>query len=91
MAINRNYFQNIAKEINDVYQASRRTDEMSQTSGPGTDARASALFALEQKQAGQFWGALLQGRRYNESGKQVTAPKRNVGKTMPMKKMPPKK
>jgi hypothetical protein len=71
MANNRNYFQNIAKEINDVYQASRRTTEMSQTSGPGTDARANALRVLQDKQTGQLFGAVLQGRRYDSKGKQI--------------------
>jgi hypothetical protein len=71
MANNRNYFQNIAKEINDVYQASRRTTEMSQTSGPGTDARANALRVLQDKQTGQLFGAVLQGRRYDAKGKQI--------------------
>jgi very-short-patch-repair endonuclease len=67
-----NYFQNIAKEINDVYQASRRTQEMSNTSGPGTDSAATALRKKQTKQEGQLWGALLQGRRYdNKTGKQI--------------------
>jgi hypothetical protein len=71
MPKNRNYFENIAKEINDVYQASRRTTEMSNTSGPGTDSAATALRAKQTKQEGQLWGAILQGRRYNSKGKQV--------------------
>tara|TARA_R110000868_G_scaffold395843_1_gene667804 strand:- start:3683 stop:3907 length:225 start_codon:yes stop_codon:yes gene_type:complete len=66
-----NYFQNIAKEINDVYQAGRLTRDMSQTSGPGTDARANALRVLQDKQTGQLFGAVLQGRRYNSKGKQI--------------------
>lgn len=34
----------------------------------------------EAKQAGQAWGALLQGRRYDESGKQIKPLRRKVGK-----------
>ena len=72
-----NYFQNIAKEINDVYQASRRTQEMSNTSGPGTDSAANALRKKQTKQEGQLWGAVLQGRRYdNKTGKQIKAKKK---------------
>lgn len=71
MPKNRNYFENIAKEINDVYQANRRTTEMSHTSGPGTDEMANKLAGIERRQAGQLVGAILQGRRYNSKGKQV--------------------
>ncbi len=71
MPKNRNYFENIAKEINDVYQANRRTTEMSGTSGPGTDTMANKLAGIERRQVGQLVGAILQGRRYNSKGKQV--------------------
>jgi hypothetical protein len=77
MAKKRNYFENIAKEINDVYQAGRRTQEMANTSGPGTDTEANRLRRKQTKQEGQFWGALLQGRRYdNKTGKQIKAKKK---------------
>jgi hypothetical protein len=77
MAKKLNYFENIAKEINDVYQANRRTQEMSNTSGPGTDSAATALRAKQTKQEGQLFGAILQGRRYdNKTGKQVQAKKK---------------
>ena len=66
-----NYFENIAKEINDVYQANRRTTEMSQTSGPGTDAMANKLAGIERRQVGQLVGAILKGARYNSKGKRV--------------------
>jgi hypothetical protein len=71
MPKNRNYFENIAKEINDVYQANRRTSEMSNTSGPGTDTAANVLRGKQTKQEGQLWGAILQGRRYKDNGKQI--------------------
>ena len=68
---NRNYFQNIADEINDVYQAHNRRVEMSNTSGPGTDAMANKLAGIERRQAGQLVGAILKGARYNSKGKRV--------------------
>jgi len=71
MPKNRNYFENIAKEINDVYQANRRTTEMSNTSGPGTDEMANKLAGIERRQAGQLVGAILKGARYNSKGKRV--------------------
>ena len=71
MAKNRNYFENIAKEINDVYQANRRTTEMSQKPGPGTDAEASRLDGIERRQVGQLVGAILMGARYNSKGKRI--------------------
>jgi hypothetical protein len=48
-----NYFENIAKEINDVYQAGRRRTEMSQTPGPGTDEMANKLAGIARRQKGQ--------------------------------------
>lgn len=66
-----NYFENIAKEINDVYQANRRTTEMSQTPGPGTDAMANKLAGIERRQAGQLVGAILKGARYDKKGRRT--------------------
>jgi hypothetical protein len=66
-----NYFENIAKEINDVYQANRRTVEMSQTSGPGTDEMANKLAGIARRQGGQLAGAVFKGAQYNSKGKRV--------------------
>lgn len=71
MAQKRNYFENVAKEINDVYQAYRRTAEMSNTPGPGTDAMANKLAGIERRQAGQLVGAVLMGARYDAKGKRI--------------------
>jgi hypothetical protein len=71
MAKKPNYFQNVANEVNQSIQAYRATLEMSNTSGPGTDAKANALRVLEDKQNGQLAGAILQGRRYDAKGKQI--------------------
>jgi very-short-patch-repair endonuclease len=50
---------------------------MSNTSGPGTDSAANALRKKQTKQEGQLWGAVLQGRRYdNKTGKQIKAKKK---------------
>lgn len=66
-----NYFQNVANEINDVYQAYRRRTEASQKSGPGTDAEANRLAGIERRQAGQLAGAVLMGARYDSKGRRV--------------------
>lgn len=71
MAKKPNYFQNVAKEINESMQAYRATDRMSSTPGQGTDARANVLRQMEDKQFGQLVGAIVRGRRYDSKGKQV--------------------
>jgi hypothetical protein len=71
MPKNRNYFENIAKEINDVYQANRRTTEMSNTSGPGTDAMANTLAGIARRQAGQLVGAVVKGAKYDSKGRRT--------------------
>jgi hypothetical protein len=71
MPKNRNYFENIAKEINDVYQANRRTSEMSNTSGPGTDAMANTLAGIARRQAGQLVGAVVKGAKYDSKGRRT--------------------
>lgn len=76
MAKKPNYFENIAKEINDVYQAHQRRVEMSNTPGPGTDEMANKLAGIERRQIGQFVGSLVQGRRYDKTGKQIKAKKK---------------
>ena len=72
-----NYIGNIVKEYK----------QWNNTMGGPTRAGEKQQAA----EAGQFWGAVLQGRRYSEGGKQITPPKRNVGKVTPVKKAPPKK
>lgn len=71
MAQKRNYFQNVAKEINDVYQSYQRQIQMSNTPGPGTDAQANKLAGITRRQGGQLVGAVLMGARYNSKGKRV--------------------
>lgn len=71
MANRPNYFQNVANEINDVYQAYRSRVEMSNTVGPGTDAKANKLAKKQDKEVGQLVGSILKGARYNARGKRV--------------------
>ena len=66
-----NYLQNFANEINDAYQSYRDQIQVSNTPGPGTDAKANALAAKTRKEVGQVLGAALQGRRYDTKGKQI--------------------
>jgi hypothetical protein len=60
MPKNRNYFENIAKEINDVYQANRRTSEM-----------ANTLAGIARRQAGQLVGAVVKGAKYDSKGRRT--------------------
>jgi hypothetical protein len=71
MAKNKNYFENVASEINDVYQAYKRRVEMQNTPGPGTDSMANKLRGIEDRQVGQLAMAVLQGRRYDNKGRQI--------------------
>jgi hypothetical protein len=77
MAKRVSYLDNLMKELGQSARAYRATGEMSQKSGPGTDTRANMLRRKEEKQFGQFLGAALQGRRYDDkTGKQIKAKKK---------------
>lgn len=66
------YTSNLLKEAKQGLRAWNATLEMSQKVGPGTDAAANRLAKKETKAQGQFLGALLQGRRYDDkTGKQI--------------------
>ena len=81
MAKNMSYFDNLKKELKQNFKATQATQEMSNTSGPGTDAKANALRKKQDKEFGQLFGALLQGRRYDDkTGKQIKAPTRAMVK-----------
>ena len=72
MKRNMSYLENLMKEAKQSFRAYQATGEASQKSGPGTDERANMLRRKEDKQVGQFIGALVQGRRYDDkTGKQV--------------------
>jgi hypothetical protein len=64
------YVKNVGKEARDVVRTYRAVDEMANTPGPGTDARASQLRGYLDKQFGQLGGAII-GRKYNKKGKRI--------------------
>jgi hypothetical protein len=71
------YLDNLKKELGQAARAYQATGEMSQKPGPGTDARANRLRRKEDKAFGQLFGAVLQGRRYDDkTGKQIKAKKK---------------
>lgn len=71
------YLDNLQKELKQFGSAYKKTSEASQQVGPGTDTRASMLRRKQDKQMGQLFGALLQGRRYDDkTNKQVKAKKK---------------
>ncbi len=65
------YIGNIGKEIKDFARTYNAALEMGNTVGPGTDARASKLRGYQNKQMGQVFGAIFQGRRYDKKGNQI--------------------
>jgi len=58
------YVKNVGKEAKDFGKAYQATTEASNKIGPGTDAYANKMRKKQDQQMGQFFGALLQGRRY---------------------------
>jgi hypothetical protein len=73
----KNYAQNLGKEVKQFGSAWLKTWQASGEVGPGTDARASSLSKKQDKAMGQFFGAALQGRRYDDkTGKQIKAKKK---------------
>lgn len=64
------YVKNVGKEARDVVRTYKALDEMSNTPGPGTDAKANQLRGYVDKQLGQLGGAII-GRKYNKKGKRI--------------------
>lgn len=58
------YGKNLFKEAKDFGRAYTAASDAVNAVGPGTDARANRLSNKQDKEMGQFFGALLQGRRY---------------------------
>lgn len=72
MAKKTTYLGNIVKETKQFASAWAKTSNASNQVGPGTDARANRLKAKEDKALGQLFGAIAQGRRYDDkTGKQI--------------------
>ena len=77
MAKKISYLDNLKKEIGQSFRAYQATGEMSQKSGPGTDARANMLRRKEQKQFGHLFGAAVMGARYDDkTGKRISGKKK---------------
>ena len=71
------YLDNLQKELGQYGSAYKKTNQKSNEVGPGTDSEASRLRKKQDAQMGQFFGALLQGRRYNDkTGKQIKVKKK---------------
>ena len=71
------YLDNLQKELGQFGSAYKRTTQKSNEVGPGTDSEASRLRKKQDAQMGQLFGALFQGRRYNDkTGKQIKAKKK---------------
>jgi hypothetical protein len=66
------YFGNAAKEVGEFGSAWKKAFNASADVRPGANARARAANANQDAQMGQALGAILQGRRYTDSGKQIT-------------------
>jgi hypothetical protein len=71
------YLENLMKEAKQSAKAWKKATDASGDIMPGADARAAAANAAYDSQKGQFIGALVQGRRYEDkTGKQVKAKKK---------------
>ena len=67
----RNYLSNAVKEVKEYGKAYKKADKASLSVTPGANARARAANKNEKAQMGQALGAVLQGRRYTNTGKQI--------------------
>jgi hypothetical protein len=65
------YLGNVGKEFSDLVKTYSALTEMSNKSGPGTDAEANRLRSQQDKDLGQLAGAILKGRRYDTKGNQI--------------------
>lgn len=65
------YVKNLKKEGTDLVNAWQDAYNASAGTGAGSQAKAASANKKQQAEQGQFLGALLQGRRYDKSGKQV--------------------
>ena len=76
------YAKTVAGAAVDLGKAWKRADNASGDIMPGANARARAANANYDAEKGQFLGAVLQGRSYdNKTGKQIT------GQTGPLNKV----
>ena len=95
MAKKISYLDNLKKEMSDRAKVSNRFSKANYEARygvqgikqPGSQARASQASRNLTKATGQLFGAVLQGRRYDDkTGKQIKAtPVTKVKKTVPKK------
>jgi len=65
------YFKNVGKEAKDAVKAWSNAVDATSMVGPGSDRKANELRVQQDKEFGQFVGAVVQGRRYDKKGKQI--------------------
>ena len=72
-----NYLENLMKEAKQSAKAWKKSYDASADVRPGADARANAANRASVEQVGQFVGALVRGRSYDDkTGKQTKAKKK---------------
>jgi hypothetical protein len=77
------YLKNLDKEVTQAGNAGETFKKLKGT--PKGKAAANKL----RNERGQMFGALLQGKRYDENGKQITKPKVNSNTGLPISKTKP--
>lgn len=65
------YARNLRKEGGELINAWREAYDASAGVGLGASQKASEANKKQRAAQGQFLGAVLQGRRYDKSGKQI--------------------
>jgi hypothetical protein len=71
------YLENLMKEAKQSAKAIKKSYDASADVKPGADARANAANQARTEQIGQFVGALVRGRSYDDkTGKQTKAKKK---------------
>lgn len=99
MAKKISYLDNIKKELGDRSRAADRASKANYEARygvmgvkqPGAQARASKTAQTRRNATGQLLGAVLQGRRYDDKGRIIQAPKKVVAPIKAVKKTVAKK
>lgn len=94
MAKKVSYLDNLKKELSDRSKASSEFSKANYEARygvmgikqPGSQARASQASKNLTKATGQLLGAVLQGRRYDDKGRIIQAPAKQVNKIKPLSK-----
>jgi hypothetical protein len=64
------YLGNVGKEGSEALKAWNKSFDASAGIGAGAEEKAARTSKKAKAEQGQFFGALLQGRRYNKKGQQ---------------------